>query len=375
MAIKVITVRSAREKAQFVNLPNMLHKHHRDWERPKLQVNNVLFDYDNNPFLSKSTVKRFIALNDGKIVGRITGIVDQNYIDSCGEAVGLFAFFDSIDNNVVATALFNTASQWLREREMVKILGPAYPSPHIIDGLLIDGFSFDPYYIAPWNQNYYKSLFESSGFQKANDYQSWRVTADANNESSNSIDDVEANNSSISFMSYSVVKKHKKPIPDDIWRKFTSINSSNGGELIMSHGETDLLRNLYRNMLSPCQVTVAEFNNTPVGMAIIIPDYYDAHILSRGRISPIRNIIFQWNKQKHRKGRLAFIQVSKNQIDSDLKGELLKNSILHAAENNLQVTEIASINEDDVELQKILGNSNYKKYKTFRLYHRPLRQA
>ena len=143
----------------------------------------------------------------------------------------------------------------------------------------------------------------------------------------------------------------------------------------MSHGETDLLRNLYRNMLSPCQVTVAEFNNTPVGMAIIIPDYYDAHILSRGRINPIRNIIFQWNKQKHRKGRLAFIQVSKNQVDSGLKGELLKNSILHAAENNLQVTEIANINEDDVELQKILENSNYKKYKTFRLYHRPLRQA
>jgi GNAT superfamily N-acetyltransferase len=111
----------------------------------------------------------FLALQDHKPVGRIVAALNQRLLEREPEAVGLFGYFESIDNAQVAQALLEAAGQWLRERQITRMRGPINLSTHNSCFFLVDGFDSAPAMMMPYNPSYYPRLLEELGWSKAKD--------------------------------------------------------------------------------------------------------------------------------------------------------------------------------------------------------------
>ena len=368
MAIKIIQVKSGREKSEFLNFPRKLHKASKDWEGPKIGIDIDLFDANYNPYLIKSVIKLFIAQTNGKTVGRIAVIVDQNYINQKKEAVGLISFFDCFDEQLVASALFNTASNWLREQKMVRMAGPIFPSPDIQNGLLIDGFDFDPYHTTAWNPPYYAKLYETSNFLKTADYQTWSSFEQQKDEP---LIPVSNDNTSLRFLSYSKYG-NSKPLPDNIWETVNSVQSSQKEQRNLNPDELRYYKRSFNRFNKLLQVSIAMNETKPVGVAIISSYLLPAHMESKNYIFPLNRVKFFMSNVKRKIGRLQLFQMDKSHSEFNFRRALLAEVINSSRNNKITVQEISDIRDDDVELQNLLQKADFQKYKTHRIFQRSL---
>ena len=162
-------VRSRGQRKQFLNYPWTLYRDDPNWIPPLRVDQKERVNYKQNPFYDNAEIETFLAYRDGQVCGRIAAIVNHAHIQCHKEQLGFFGFFESIDDQNVATALFDAARAWLAERDIHVMRGPANPSLNHECGLLVEGFDTPPYFMMTYNPPYYASLIENYGFQKAQD--------------------------------------------------------------------------------------------------------------------------------------------------------------------------------------------------------------
>src|SRR5699024_5041882 len=126
-----------------------------NWVPPLRMDQAKLVDLKKNPFYENAEIALFIAEKNGKEVGRIAAIVDHRFNKFHGTKTGHFGFFECIEDQHTANLLFRVAEDWLRDKGMNKVVGPASPSMMDTIGVLIEGFDKDPYVMMPYNYPYY----------------------------------------------------------------------------------------------------------------------------------------------------------------------------------------------------------------------------
>ena len=125
----------------------------------------------------------FIAERDGRVVGRIQGIIQKQYNELHGEKRARFTRFDAIDDKEVSEALFTAVEKWALEQGMDTVCGPLGFSDLDREGLLIEGFEENSTYEEQYNYEYYASLIENSGYEKEVDWLEFELRApDERNE-------------------------------------------------------------------------------------------------------------------------------------------------------------------------------------------------
>ena len=82
----------------------------------------------------------FLAMRDGKIVGRVAAIINHRANETWNKKVVRFGWIDFVDDLDVSRALIDTVKQWGRERGMNEIEGPLGFTDMDAEGMLIDGF-------------------------------------------------------------------------------------------------------------------------------------------------------------------------------------------------------------------------------------------
>jgi hypothetical protein len=82
------------------------------------------FDSQRNSFFKSGEMTRFLAYRGHQLVGRVAAIIDRRSDEQLGERVGLFGFFEAIDDLAVAEVLLGAAGDWLQARGMDTIRGP-----------------------------------------------------------------------------------------------------------------------------------------------------------------------------------------------------------------------------------------------------------
>src|SRR5689334_18472424 len=135
--LNVIPVQSGREKRQFIDLPWSIYDGDPNWVPPLRMNIKELVGYSRHPFHERNQVQTFLALRDGNPVGRIAAILNQAHIDRYQDPRGFFGFFECIDDQEVANALFEATRSWLAERNIQDIRGPTNPSLNYECGLLV----------------------------------------------------------------------------------------------------------------------------------------------------------------------------------------------------------------------------------------------
>ncbi len=165
-----------RALGRFVSLPFKLFGDNPKWVPPlKLQVREDLNTHK-NPFYRHADIVLWNAVQNGEYVGRIAAVHDERHNEFHKENTGFFGFFECIDDQGVANALFDAATDWLRERGLDKVRGPANPSFNHTVGLQVSAYDHKPYIMMAQNPAYYERLVENHGFGKAKDLLAYEMT-------------------------------------------------------------------------------------------------------------------------------------------------------------------------------------------------------
>ncbi|MGB9605130.1 MAG: N-acetyltransferase, partial [Bryobacteraceae bacterium] len=153
-------------RREFLEFPYRLHRGHPYWVPPLRIQQRALFDVCRHPFYREAEMERFLAVRDGRTVGRIAAILDHRYIRHQQEEAGWFGFLEMVDDAEVAAALIEAAAEWLGRRGIRVMRGPMNPSANYECGLLVEGFDSPPCVMMPYNPPYYGPLLERVGLLK-----------------------------------------------------------------------------------------------------------------------------------------------------------------------------------------------------------------
>lgn len=129
-----------------------------------------------NPAFAFCEAAYFFATQDGKVVGRIAGIINQRANEHWQRQMVRFGWFDFIDDIAVSRALLKAVEDWGREKGMTEIAGPFGFEDMDREGMLIEGFDRLSTMYINYNYAYYPRHIEQlGGWKKDNDYLEYRI--------------------------------------------------------------------------------------------------------------------------------------------------------------------------------------------------------
>lgn len=169
MPVTIIPARSEQELTSFVELPWLIHADEPLWAPPIKSQERELLTPGAHPFWDTARRELFLALRDGRPVGRIAAIVDEKHNAYAGESCGAFGFFECLNDREAAHGLLDAARRKLAQEGMTFMRGPLNPSTNYTCGLLVDGFELPPVIMMPWNPPYYAELLEGWHLRKEQD--------------------------------------------------------------------------------------------------------------------------------------------------------------------------------------------------------------
>ncbi|MDY6367602.1 MAG: hypothetical protein SPL13_03690 [Clostridia bacterium] len=167
--IEVKQVITKKDVKEFMNFPKRLYKGN-PYYVPVLDMDEKKIFRADYVYNSTCDVVFYLAYKDGVVAGRISGIIQKAANEKWGQKRVRFTRFDSIDDQEVANALFDTVSAWAREKGMTEIVGPLGYSDLEREGMLIEGFDQLSTYEEQYNYEYYQKLVENYGFTKEVDW-------------------------------------------------------------------------------------------------------------------------------------------------------------------------------------------------------------
>ena len=162
--VEIREVKTKKDIKNFIELPLNMYKGNPYFVPPLYSSEKVIFK-KKNPYTSSSDSSFFLAYKDGKLVGRIQGIIQKDANLKWNRSRVRFTRFDSINDQEVADALFNAVEKWGKEKGMNEICGPLGYNDLEREGLLIEGFDKLATFEEQYNFDYYEKLVENHGFK------------------------------------------------------------------------------------------------------------------------------------------------------------------------------------------------------------------
>jgi len=163
--MRLIEVSDTQSENDFFSLPRKIYKDDPNWIPPLIQDIRKVFDPQKNKYFKEGEVKRWILEKDNEIVGRIAAFIHHKLSKGFEQPTGGVGFFECIDDQTCADALFRKGQEWLASKGMEAMDGPVnFGEKDNWWGLLVEA-STEPMYGMSYNPPYYQQLFEHFGFQ------------------------------------------------------------------------------------------------------------------------------------------------------------------------------------------------------------------
>jgi len=176
LTIQKVDTTEKKQVKRFIDVPFRIYLGNSQWVPPIRADMSETLNRDKHPFYEHSTADFYLAVRDGRDVGRIAALENKNYNKQHGTRTSQFYFFDCEDDSEAASRLFGAVYDWARERGLNKITGPKGFSAFDGYGMLERGFEYRQMMnMMNYNHPYYLQLAGESGLVKEVDYISHRV--------------------------------------------------------------------------------------------------------------------------------------------------------------------------------------------------------
>ncbi len=174
--IEIKEVLSSSDLNRFIAFPDKLYKDNQ-YRVPQLHTfEKSSLDKKKNPAFEYCDARYWLAYKDGKIVGRIAGILNKKSNEKWEEKFLRFGWIDFIDDPAVSEALFNTVEDWAKSLGLEAIHGPLGFTDMDLEGMLVEGFDELGTQATLYNYPYYPEHLEKLGFRKDVDWIQHEVT-------------------------------------------------------------------------------------------------------------------------------------------------------------------------------------------------------
>ena len=173
--ISVVPVRTRRDLRRFARFNVKLYK-----DNP-YSVPDLIGDTKNSFTPSRNAAfefceaQPFIALIDGKVVGRVAAIINHKANDVWNVRTVRFGWIDFIDDIRVSEALLNAVAEWGKERGMNRLEGPFGFTDFDPEGMLTDGFDRISTMATIYNYPYYPEHMKRLGLETSAKWVEWFV--------------------------------------------------------------------------------------------------------------------------------------------------------------------------------------------------------
>ena len=167
--IEIREVKTRKEQKEFLNFPLKLYKGC-PYYSPNLYISEKEIFKKDYFYYKTSEAIYFNAYKDGKIVGRIGGILQKSANEKWKQKRIRFTRFDLIEDFEVAKALLKAVEDWAKTKGMDEVFGPMGFSDLEKEGLLVEGFEEPTTFSENYNYEYYKTFLEKLGYVKDVDW-------------------------------------------------------------------------------------------------------------------------------------------------------------------------------------------------------------
>ena len=174
--VEIRKVTTKKDLDAFIQLHYDLYKDS-EFDAPNLYSDELhTLSKDRNAAFEFCEAEYFLAYRDGKVVGRIAGIINHRANEQWKSKSVRFGWVDFIDDLEVSKALFDAVEQWGRSKGMTQIVGPLGFTDMDPEGMLIEGFDQLGTMATIYNYSYYpKHIEKLGGFVKDNDYVEYKL--------------------------------------------------------------------------------------------------------------------------------------------------------------------------------------------------------
>jgi hypothetical protein len=374
-SVRLVPVATPAELERFIRVPMRLQANDPNYIAPLMLERREALSAKTNPFFEHAEVQFWLAVKDGRDVGRISAQIDR-LNPQTAEGYGNFGLIAAEDDPEVFAALFGAAEAWLRERGCKAALGPVNLSTNEEVGLLVEGHDTPPMVLMGHDPAFTGGRIEAQGYAKAKDIYAYEcdVADDLPPAILRRVRKAPADGvvlRTLDMKRFEAEVRTLTGILNDAW-------SGNWGFAPTTEAETKQLATALKMIIDPRLTWFAEIDGEAAGFMVLLPNVNEAIADLNGKLLP-----FGWAKLLWRlkvggvkSGRVPLMGV-KRKFATTLRGQLLPFQlidavVLAARKLGYKRYELSWVLEDNAPMRRICEAGGARIYKTYRLYEKAL---
>lgn len=371
MKVVVRQVENKREIKQFIYLPEKLYeKTYPQWVHPIYRMQREYFDPRKNDAWSYSDVVLYLARIDGKVTGRVMGIINHRLNEFRKTNEARFAHFDCIDDSEVAAVLLGAVEDWARSKGSSYTVGPLGFKNTDTQGMLVQGQEHRSIIASWWHPPYTPGLIEAAGYSKELDWVGYHIPLDEN-----TIPDIYAKISKrlISRTRYRLVRferrKDMRPYIEPVFRLVNTSYRNLYGFSPLTDAEINRTAANYFSFLDHRFAKIVVLDGEVVAFGLGLPDLSGGFRMARGRLFPFG--FFKILRARRQSKRLDLVLGA---IKEEHRGKgldvLIANAVYESA-IEAGMTHVDTHKEQETntrirrEMERV-GGTVYKRYRVYR---------
>ena len=296
---------------QWLEVPKVVFAGDPTWITPLDLAERQRISPRHSPFFSFGEAAFFVAVRDGRPVGRISAQINRRHLERHRDATGHFGFFNAIDDERIARALVEAASAWLRSRGMRRMVGPFNLSVNEDIGLLISGFDTPPAILSSHARRWEGPLLEACGLSKVVDLLAYRMRPAEAPEQITRLALLARNLERIKVRQFDM--SHYADDVATIFDIFNDAWSDNWSFVPASEEEIAALTRETRPFMQGKFGRIAEVDGVPSAMIVVLPDLNNVIANFRGRLLPFNwaKLVFAIKRDRWRTARIPLLGIRK----------------------------------------------------------------
>lgn len=285
--VEIKKVESAKDRRTFVNFFFDLYKGNKYWAPPFRDNERNVMRAKTNPAYEYCDAEWYLALKDGKVVGRVGAIVNHKANEIWKNKAVRITRFDFIDDMEVSKALLEQVEQFGKEHGMTQVQGPLGFTDLDFEGLLIEGFKEQDVFVTLYNHDYYMKHFDALGFKKDADWVEYQVKVTPKaTELLSRISQIVQKRGGYKLLEFTKISQAKKYLGGmfDVWEEsYKELY----GTTPLTQKQIDLLIRDNISFANPHFVKlVADKDDNIIAFGLCFPSFTKAARVANGRLFP-----------------------------------------------------------------------------------------
>jgi hypothetical protein len=376
--LEIVPVEGKSALTRFIRMPWQIYRDDPQWIPPLVLERREHLNRRTNPFFQHAEVCLWLALRDGRPVGRVSAQVDQASLERHGDATGQFGFLEAEDDPEIFAALLTTAERWLAAKGMEQVRGPFSFSINDESGLLVEGFDRPPSLMMGHAKPYYAARVEEQGYRKAKDLIAYHydVTNDPLPASAKAL--VRRLEADPQVVLRKLDRSRFAAELDAVLEVFNDAWSGNWGFVPLSAAEIAKLAKDLKPLIMDDSLAIAEIDGTAAAFAIALPNLNEAIIDLDGSLLPFgwAKLLYRLKFGKIRSVRMPLMGV-RQRYHGTPWGAALAYAVIGKVNQGMRARgyttgELSWILEDNAGTRRIIESIGAVAYKTYRVYEKAL---